>query len=168
MPDAEVTPRVPALPRFSVALSAAAVLVVGAVAFPSPVPLGAVVLGGLLVALGLRRFAERWLALGAAVLFVAVVLAAPPSPGWFLAATVPVVLAWTAARYALRIGRQVGRAGSTLRVELVNAVLTLTVLVVGGGVGYVGSRVVVGSDSVLSVGLLFVAVVLFTVALRRS
>jgi len=145
-----------------------AVVAVVVLVAPSPVPLGAALAGGMGVAIGLSRFESFPITAGAGLLFAAVVLSGGRSAGWYLAATVPVVLAWVNARYALRLGRQIGRAGATLRVELVHTVLTLTVLVVGGGAGYVISRSVTGGGSPLSLALLFVAVVLFTVALRRA
>lgn len=156
------------LPLLSVGVSAVGVLAVAGAVAPTPVPLAAAVFGGAFVAVGLVRFEDWWLTVGAATLFGALVLDGPRSTEWFLGASVPVVLTWTNARYALRLGRQVGRAGDTGRVELVHAVLTVTVLAVGGGFGYVVSRSVRGSGSLLSVGLLFVAVVLFTLALQRT
>ena len=157
-----------ALPPVSVGVTAVAVVVVAVLVAPSPVPLGVALTGGVGVAIGLFRFESRSITAGAGLLFVAVVLSGGRSTGWYLAATVPVVLAWVNARYALRLGRQIGRAGATLRVELVHTILTLAVLVVGGGAGYVASRSVTGGGSPLSLALLFVAVVLFTVALRRA
>jgi hypothetical protein len=151
-------------------VSVVAVLAVAGIVAPSPVALGAVALGGASIGVGLRRLGTGWIATGAGLLLAAVVLAGPPgrSSGWFLAAAVPVALAWLNARYAVRLGRQVGPATSTLRIELVHAILTLAVLVAGGAVGYLVVRSVTGTGSVLSLGLLFVAVVVFIAALVRS
>jgi hypothetical protein len=169
MPQTDVdSGRIRDLPRLSVGVSAVAVLLVGVIAFPAPVPVGTAVLGGLLIIAGLYRRKKPWLALGASALFVAVVLAGPSTdaPGWYLAAALPVVLAWTSARYAVQLGRQVGRVGATLRVELVQVILTVTVLAAGGGAGYLISRSGVGSNSPLLLGVLLIAVVAFTIALR--
>ncbi|MFC7075515.1 DUF7519 family protein [Haloarcula halophila] len=162
-PDRNGTP-----PRFSVGLSALATLVVLALAAPAPAPLGVGLLGALLGAVGVVRDRDGLLTLGAVGLFGAVLLArtAGRSPVWLLAASVPVVLAWVTARHACRLGRQMGRSVPTLRVELVHAVSTLAVLVGGGGVGYLTYRSAVTSTSPLAVGLLLLAAVAFTVALR--
>ncbi|MDS0260730.1 hypothetical protein NDI56_15085 [Haloarcula sp. S1CR25-12] len=156
------------LPRFSVGASAVAVLVVAALVAPAPAPLGVALLGGGLLAAGLVRRRDAPLAVGAGALFSAVVLAGidGKSTGWLLLAAVPAVLAWTSARDAVRLGRQVGRAASTLRVELVRTVSTLTALVAGGGAGYLLERTLTGGESPLALALLLVAVVAFTLALR--
>ena len=160
--------RIRDLPRLSVGVSTVAILVVGVIGFPDPVPVGTAVLGGLLIIVGLHRRKEPWLAIGASALFVAVVLAGPTTdaPGWYLAAAVPVVLAWTSARYAVMLGRQIGPEGVTLQTELVQTISTATVLVAGGGVGYIIARSGVNSSSPFSLGVLLIAVVAFTSALR--
>lgn len=162
------TPESYAPPLFSVGLSAvAALLVVGLVA-PAPAPLGLAVLGTAVGAVGVVRDREGALTVGATGLFGGVLLVgiAGRSPAWLLAASVPVVLAWVVARHACRLGRQIGTGARTLRVELVHAVATLTVLVGGGVVGYVAHRSVTGSPSPLALGLVLLAVVAFSVTLR--
>lgn len=157
------------LPRVSVAVTAVAVVTLAALVWPAPAPLGVVVAGGLLLAVGLSRRREAWLALGGSAVLAGVVLAGldARSTGWFLAAAVPAVLSWTSARYAVRLAGQVGRAGETLRVELVHVVSTVTVLAIGGGTAYLVARSVSGGQSPLVLVLLLVAAVAFTVALRE-
>lgn len=167
MPTADRVPPA-ALPRFSVAVSALSVLVVCALVSPTPAPLALALVGGLALGAGLARDAEFALTAGAAGLFAAVLVAGSDgrSVEWVLAAAVPVVLAWVTARYALRLGAQVGRSPGTLRVELVHGVSTTILLAAGGGVGYLAYRSVAGSPSPLALGLLLLAVVAFTVSLR--
>ncbi|WP_324756503.1 DUF7519 family protein [Haloarcula sp. GH36] len=155
-------------PRFSVGLSALAAVVVLVLVGPFPAALGVGLLGTLSGAVGVARDSGWLRTLGAAGLFGGVLLAgtAGRSPPWLLAATVPAVLSWVTARHACRLGRQVGRDAPTLRVELVHAVSTLAILVGGGGVGYLTYRSAVTSTSPLAVGLLLLAAVAFTIALR--
>jgi hypothetical protein len=157
------------LPRLSVGVTALAVAALAVLVGPEPAPLGVLAVGTLLLAVGLRRKREAWLALGGATLLAGVVLAGLDgrSTGWFLAAATAAVLAWTSGRYAVRLARQVGRAGTTHRVELVHTISTVTVLGVGGGTGYLVSRSVTGGSSPLVLALLLVAAVAFTVALRE-
>ena len=145
------------LPRVSVAVTAVAVVTLAALVWPAPAPLGVVVAGGLLLAVGLSRRREAWLALGGSAVLAGVVLAGLD----------PAVLSWTSARYAVRLAGQVGRAGETRRVELVHVVSTVTVLAIGGGTAYLVARSVSGGQSPLVLVLLLVAAVAFTVALRE-
>ena len=156
------------LPRFSLGVTAVSATVVSALLVTAPVPLAVALLGAVLLAAGLVWRRDGSLALGAGTLFSAVVLAGLDgrSTGWLLAASVPALLAWTSSRHALVLARQ-SRGAATLRVELVRTVATLTALVAGGGAGYLLTRTVTGGESPLALALLLVAVVAFTVALRR-
>jgi hypothetical protein len=155
------------LPRFSTGVSVVSVLVVIGLVVSDPASLAVAVVGGLAVGVGLLRQSEFALTAGVAGLFVAVLQAAAGgSPEWVLGATVPVVLAWVTARHALRLGAQVGSEAPTLRVELVHTVSIVVLLTAGGGIGYLVYRSVTGTPSPLSLGLLLLAVVAFTVSLR--
>lgn len=154
------------VPRFSVGVSLVSVLAVSGLVAPLLVPVGTAALGGLVIAVGLYRRAFLWLGVGTSGLFVAVVIAGTErSPAWSLAATVPVVLAWLSARYAVRLGQQVGHETATRRIELVHTISTVTVLGVGGTLSYMVARSVGGTSSPLAVALLLIAVVAFTVTL---
>jgi len=156
------------LPRISLGVCTASVLVVLALLAGSPAALGLALVGTTALAAGLAWARDGALALGVTVLFGAVVFAGLDgrSTGWLLGAATPVVLSWTTGRYAVRLRRQM-RGGETTRVELVQAVATIAALVAGGGVAYLLDRTVTGGESPLALGLLLVAVVAFTVALRR-
>lgn len=156
------------LPPVSVGVVAVAVIAVAAIVAPAPAPLGTVTVGGLLLAVGLRRRWETWLAVGSSALLAGVVLAGldSRSMGWFVASAVPAVVAWGSGRYAVRLAEQMGRAGTTRRVELVYAVTTVTVLGVGGGTSYLVAHLMTGGSSPLVLALLLVAAVAFTLALR--
>lgn len=156
------------LPRFSLGVTAVAVLLVAGLLRTAPGPLGVALLGGALLAAGLWWRRDGPLALGAGALFTAVVLAGLDgrSTEWLLAASVPALLSWTSARHAVVLARQVA-GGATLRVELVRTVSTLAALVAGGASGYLVTRTVAGGESPLALALLLVAAVAFTVALRR-
>jgi len=156
------------LPRFSLGVTAVSTLVVAGLLVTAPGPLAVAILGAAVLAGGLARRRDGALAVGAGTLFSAVVLAGIDgrSTGWLLAASVPALLAWTSARHAVALARQVGEA-ATLRVELVRTLSTLTALVTGGVSASLLARTVTGGESPLALALLLVAVVAFTVALRR-
>ncbi|GCF14206.1 hypothetical protein Harman_21410 [Haloarcula mannanilytica] len=155
------------LPRFSAGVSAGSVLVVVGLVASDPASLAVAVVGGLAVGVGLLGRSEFALTTGVAGLFIAVLQAAADgSPEWVLGTTVPVVLAWVTARHALRLDAQVGSEAPTLRVELVHTVLIVVLLTAGGGMGYLVYRSVTGTPSPLSLGLLLLAVVAFTISLR--
>ena len=156
------------MPRFSLGVTGVSAATVAALLVTAPGPLGVALLGGAALAAGLAWRREGVLALGAGTLFTAVVLAGIDgrSTGWLLAASIPALLAWTSARHAVGLARQMGD-GATLRVELVRTVSTVTALVAGGAGGYLVTRTVTGGKSPLALALLLVAVVAFTVALWR-
>lgn len=104
---------------------------------------------------------------GVALLFGAVLYTGVGrDPLWLLGVTLPVVVVWSVGTNAVRLGRQVGRTGETLRVELVQFVSVLVVATVGGGAGYLGFRSLNTTPSVLGVALLFAGVVAAMLALR--
>lgn len=141
-------------------------LVVGLVA-ASPLSVATSVFGTLCLGVGLWRVEYEPVTLGVAALFGAVLyvgLGRPPL--WLLSATVPVILVWGAARHAVRLGRQVGRTGKTVRVELVQSVSTFVVVVLAGGLGYLTFQSVSGTVSLLGVVLLLGSVVTVTLVLR--
>ncbi|EMA11325.1 hypothetical protein SAMN05443574_10325 [Haloarcula vallismortis] len=156
------------LPRFSAGVSIASVLAVLGLVASVPVALAFAGGGGLAVVAGLLRRSELALTAGVSGLFIAVIQAGTGagSPEWLLGATAPVVLAWVTARHALRLETQIGVEAPTLRVELVHTISVGTLLTAGGGVGYLIYRSVTGTPSPLALGLLLLAVVAFTVALR--
>ena len=157
------------LPPVGVAVTAVAIVALAVLVAPAPTPLGVVLAGALLLAIGLVRRRERWLALGGSALLGGVVLAGIDgrSTGWFLAAAVPAVLAWTSGRHTVRLAGQVGRAAGTRQVELVHTIATVAVLGVGGGTAYLVAQSMSGGQSPLVLALLLVAAVAFTVALRE-
>lgn len=155
-------------PWLGTGVAVLSVLVVVALVAQSTGGLVLAVLGGVVLAAGLWWSAQPAVSFGASGLFGAVLLVSVggESPVWLLLATVPVVLAWTTATHAVRLGEQVGRSGGTWRVQLVQAIATLVVLSVGGGVGYLSSRSVTGSQSPLAIALLLGSVVAVVFVLR--
>ena len=107
--------------------------------------------------------------LGAGGVFVGVVLA-----GFFQRAslfllfvlTIGTVLAWDAGEHAVGVGQQVGRRASTWRLELTHLFGTALVGICGWVLLQVVRRFTSGGLSLTSFALVFVAVVLLTVALR--
>lgn len=127
----------------------------------------AAVFGTVCVGAGLWQATVEPVTLGVAALSGSVLLVGlGRTPLWLLSLTVLVVLVWGAARHAVRLGRQVGRAGRTVRVELAQSVAVGVVAVVGGGGGYLGFRSAAGSVSLFGVALLMASVVTVTLVLR--
>jgi len=81
---------------------------------------------------------RRALSAGAAILFVAVLVAGTLGGGPLpvLVGTVAAVLAWDVADHGLDLGRRVGRDAGTARNELVHAAGGTVVGAVGGAIGY--------------------------------
>ena len=106
---------------------------------------------------------------GAAGLFGTVVLAGlfrSGEPSVVLLAGVGAVVAWDAGEHAIGVGEQLGPAASTWRCELPHVVATALVGV-GGTVAILASREVgAASLSLPAFVMVFVALLLFTVALR--
>lgn len=142
-------------------------LVVVALVANDPTGLAGAIVGTGCVAVGLWRVDERTVTVGVLALLGAVILVGSNrTPGWLLIATVPVILVWAIGGTTLRLGRQIGRAGETLRVELVHSVATLTVVTFAAGSGYLVYRSVSGTQSALAVALLVGSVIAAMVALR--
>lgn len=118
---------------------------------------------------GLWRGSQPAVSLGVAALFGAVLqVGMGRDPLWLLLAAGAVVLVWAVAGHAVRLGRQVGRSGETLRVELVQTVTTVVVVALGGGIGYLSYQATLGRQSLPGVALLLASVVVATRALRQE
>lgn len=157
----------PRPPLFGTAGALVTAVLAGAVVADTPLGVGLSVLGTACVGVGLLYTRQQAVTLGVSVLFFAVLAGGIDSgPVRLVVASALLSLAWVLASHAVRLGRQIGRDGETLRVELVHAVTTVTVAGAGGGGGYVIFRSSAGTASLLAVGL-FLASVVAVVALLR-
>lgn len=131
---------------------------------------GALGVGGLallVLGAGLVRGRDAAVTLGAVGLFAGAVVAgvrgAPAAA--VLVATAASVLAWDAGRTATSVGRQLGRAADTRRVEAVRAGGSLVVGLATAGVGYGVFRTATGGQPVAALLFALLAAVLLVVAL---
>ena len=147
----------------SPALLSAAVAVVAAAAASvllavSPLLLLASAVGTALVVVAVVRGSRRALVAGTGSHFAGLLLAGVygMAPGYVLAAALLVVLAWDVGEYALTIGREVGRAPPTLRVEVVHVAGSVAVYSLAATVGYVLYRSTTGGQPMLTLVALVV------------
>ena len=153
--------------RVSTAI-ALVVALLGAVSLAVSVPAVAVgALGVAILGAGLFRGSRAAISLGAAGLFGGVLLAglAGPPPELLLFATAAAVVSWDIAEFAVGLGREMGRAAETTRVELVHAGVSALVALVAAAGGALVFRLSGGGPSLVAIALLCGAVVL-VVALR--
>jgi hypothetical protein len=139
--------------------------VVAALASAMFLPAAAVALLAVLVlTVGVRNASRRLLTLGAVVLFGAVLLAgATEAPTAFvLAGAGATVVAWDAGTNAVTVGRQLGAAADTRRLEVVHALATTGVAAVVGIVGFGAFRLASGGQPTVGVALLLLAALLFS------
>lgn len=155
--------------RFSAWLTVGAVaLVVLAVGSAAATTLVFAVAGGLFVLAGLALSRSGAITVGSALLLCAVfsasVIGAPTRP--VLAAGAATVVVWDLGRTAIDLGAQLGRAASTLRVELLHAGVSVLVASLTVGVADAASRVVAGGQPVVALVALLLAGVVFSFLLR--
>lgn len=146
----------------------AALLVLAAGGLYSWRALSTGVLAVALLVWGLARVSARTVDAGGAGLLASAVFAgvdgAPAAV--VLVGVAAAVVAWDLAGNALSVGRQLGRAARTTRLELVHAGGSVLVGTVAAGLGYGIFRGATGGRPVLALVLLLVAVVLIASALR--
>lgn len=139
--------------------------VVAALASATFLPAAAVALLAVLVlTVGVRNASRRLVTLGAVVLFGAVLVAGAtdaPLP-FVLVGAGATVVAWDAGTNAITVGRQLGAAAETRRLEIVHALATTGVAVVVGGIGYGAFRLATGGQPTAGVALLLLAALLFS------
>lgn len=124
--------------------------------------------GFLTLCVGLVAARQAGVTVGAAGLFVGVLLAGvdgAPAPPLLLGA-VAAILAWEGATTALGVGEQLGRDASTRRVELVRVMATVAVGGVSIVVAYGIYTAATWGASLTGVLLLVLAVVLLAAVLR--
>lgn len=144
--------------------------IIAALASATFLPAAAVaLLAVLVVTVGVRNGSRRLVTLGAVVLFGAVLLAgASDAPlAFVLVGAGATVVAWDAGTNAISVGRQLGAAAETRRLEIVHALATTGVAVVVGGVGYAAFRLSTGGQPTTGVALLLLAALLFSYLLDR-
>ncbi|MXR52745.1 hypothetical protein GRX03_14165 [Halovenus sp. WSH3] len=156
----------PRPPLFGTVGAFVAAVLAGAVAAETVFGGAIAFVGTAAVGIGLWRASQQVVTLGAGVVLVAVLFERIGETVWLVTAAGLVVLAWVLASNAIRLGRQVGRGGKTLRVELVHAVATVTVAGAGGGGSYLVFRSTAGTASLLAVGLFLASVVAVAMLLR--
>ena len=83
-----------------------------------------------------------------------------------LSATIAVALMWDAIQNAFTVGRRLGRAAETRRVEVVHIAATGVVTALVAGCGYIVALVPSGTNSPVALMILLVAVVVIMIALR--
>jgi hypothetical protein len=158
--------RRPARPSRGLAL-AAGLAAVGTSGAYAPAALGVGALGLLVLAAGLVRGRDAAVTLGGAGLVVAGVVAgvrgAPPAP--VLVAVTASVVAWDAGGTATSVGRQLGRAAETRRLEAVRAGASLAVGAGTAGVGYAVFRTATGGQPAAALLFALLAATLLVVAL---
>lgn len=124
-------------------------------------------LGLLVLAVGLVRGRDAAVTLGATGLFVGGVVAgvrgAPAVP--VLVAVTASVVAWDAGGTATGVGRQLGRAAETRRLEAVHAGASLAVGAVTAGAGYAVFRTATGGQPAAALLFALLAAALLVVAL---
>lgn len=158
--------RRPARSSRGVALAAglSAVATSGAYA---PGALGVGALGVLMLAAGLVRGRDAAVTLGAAGLVAGAVVAgvrgAPAAP--VLVAVTASVVAWDAGGTATSVGRQLGRAADTRRVEAVHAGASIAVGAVTAAVGYAVFQTATGGQPAAALVFALLAAALLVVAL---
>jgi len=139
--------------------------VVVALASATFLPAAAVALLAVLVlTVGVRNASRSLVTLGAVVLFGAVLVAGAsdaPLPFVLIGAGATVV-AWDAGTNAITVGRQIGAAAETRRLQLVHSLATTGVAAVVGAVGYGAFRLASGGQPTAGVALLLLAVLLFS------
>ncbi|WP_255150837.1 DUF7519 family protein [Halorarius halobius] len=154
---------------------AAGLAVVAAAAVPLVVggSVALLVVGGggtAALAAGLRRRSRRAVRLGTALLAGAVVVAGltgyPAVP--LLVAGGATLVAWEQATYALDLGGEVGRGARSMRVELVHAVVVVSLLVATALVAVTLYRLPTGAVPAAVPLLLLAAVVLVAVVRDRT
>lgn len=110
--------------------------------------------GGGILAGGAMLCSRRAIGLGTVILLAAVVYAAYGGPSVprtnLLLCTLATLLAWDSGRYGIQVGDQLGRAATTLQIELAHALSSLLVGVAGIAVGYGTFLLVDTSDSVVA------------------
>lgn len=167
-PVGEPTAR-PPLPA-GVAAVAGAVVATAAVATASIVAFGAAGLGAWVVIVGLVLGRARLVTAGTAVVFSGVLLAgilgAPPLP--LLVGAIGTAVVYDAGHYALRLGTQLGRTGSTELVTLVHVGATVAVATGAGFAGYLVFELGAGNQPSSALIALLVAALLFVAALHSS
>jgi hypothetical protein len=156
-------------PPLSVALSllfGATALVGIGLAAVAGLPFAALAL--VAVAIGLLRGGRSWLARGAVLGTVGVLVAGvrggAPEP--LLVGLLGTVLAWDVGEHAIGLGEQLGREATTVRVEVVHAAASLAV---GAGATTLGYGVYLGATGgqpVAALVFLVVGVVSLVAALR--
>lgn len=116
---------------------------------------------------GVTRGRQRAITAGAALLFGGALLAGvrgvPTGP--LLVGVTGTVVAWDTGSTALGIGRQLGRAAETSRIELVHAAVSVGIGVAAATMGYGLFRTASGGQPVTALLFLLVAAVLLTWAL---
>jgi hypothetical protein len=158
--------RRPARLSRGLALAAGLVAVATSGAY-APGAIGVGALGLLVLAAGFVRGRDAAVTLGAAGVFAGAVVAgvrgAPAVP--VLVAVTASVVAWDAGGTAMDVGRQLGRAADTRRLEAVHAGASLAVGAVTAGVGYAVFRTATGGQPAAALLFALLAAALLVVAL---
>lgn len=154
----------------SAALAATAAAIAAAtVAFASAAGLAVAAPGFVLVAAGVLRGWRRAITLGAAALFLGVLV------GGLSAASVPLllpgaiasVLAYDFGEQAINVGEQLGRDSDATRLEAMHAAGSTLVAAGTGGLGYAIYLGATGGQPVTALVFLLLAAVVLTSALRN-
>jgi hypothetical protein len=156
-------------PRFSAWVAVGtAVLAVAAVGRASATALVFGVAGGALVLAGLGVARKGPVTVGSALLFCGVLAAGTVGAATrpLLVAGAATVVCWDVGRYAVDLGAQLGRAASTVRVELLHVAVSALVASATVGAAYAASRTVAGGQPVVALVALLLAGALLSFVLR--
>lgn len=155
----------PKLSSALVLLAALGVLVITAV---SVYTLTSAVIGVVLLAVSLLRRSANVFTLGTGALFGAVVLAGllGMAPLFLLTASFLVLIVWDVGQNGFSIANELGRGGTTLRIEIVHAISSIVVFTAGSSVGYAVYLMMTGGQPVLALFALLVGIIALLIALH--
>lgn len=122
------------------------------------------ILGVVVLTAGVRNASRKLLTFGVIVLFGAVLVAgASAAPlAFVLVGAGATIVAWDAGTNAITVGRQLGAAAETRRLEVVHSLVTAAVATAVGAVGYGAFWLTNGGQSTAAVALLLLAALLFS------
>ena len=130
----------------------------------APLAAALAIIGVVVLTAGVRNASRTFVTAGAIVLFGGVLVGGTtgvPVP-FVLVGAAAAIVAWDAGTNAISVGRQLGSAAETRRLEVVHTLATAAVAVAVGTVGYGAFRLAAGDQPTAAVALLLLAALLFS------